>query len=1220
MRKLFCLILGLLSALFAAAQYNMPTTGTVTHASDDCWVYDDGGPSGNYGNYVSGVMLVNTASTNKYFIINLTYDLEVTSHSSLKIYNANNGAMLFSNSNTNTSGTISINPCTDKIRIVFTTDSDNPHSGFAMHLTTCVQPPPMVSLFGDNLFGSSYQSPHNCYVTWDLLPGYSDYVVAFGPCPFDINNATVITVHDIDSLSLTGLDTCDTICVSVVPVEYLNADVCSSCVIPPVVQIILNPCRLHPQFISVSPYTEDSISNPVPLDELEDSILVAWAPVDSVEFYILQYWTLSNPMDTITDTIYNTDTILTNLVHCEIYKFIVKTPCDHLSCDDRIPPNTTWIHCLCPQPMNTTITRVGGDSLLIKWTEPYDTIQWTVALFAYDINTGQETVDYYYTDTTFLLLSGTCGIFYTAYVYSNCHNLPFEEICKMGKDTLHSISCCALPLAAVVNNNIRIGTNSITIPWSNANDSLTWVIVVYQDTNLVATDTTTAGTITLNNLAPETQYTIYIYCYSPSLDSCNVRMLSIFTFGNCITYYNLNSPNVKTTIGYYDSPYAFTRLVDNGPLNISSRHTVNTDVSAADPRTGNLLKTIPDGSEQSVRLGNWNNGAEAESITYTYFVDTNIFDLILLNYAIVMQDSPDHNDVTIQPHFILEIIDSNGHLIDPVCGTTDFVAGGNTNTWNHAADNVIWKDWTSAGFNLAPYHNQKINVRITTKDCSAGGHYGYAYYTLECRTKQMISVACGGTSANTFLAPEGFAYQWYNENNPNVILSTDREFSVSDTGTQHYYCVVISLENPNCSFRINATAGNRFPIADFDYSYTFENCEFTVTFTNTSYVASDPEGTLPTSDRCETAQWRFDNGDTASTNTTSHVYASSGDYHVILVAGLANNSCTDTLDMIIHLESPVGLLTIQGDSSICVGETTTLTATMNGQYLWSTGDTTQSITITPDTTILISLQVLDELGCMNTTERLVEVNPHYRNIDVYDTICDNVYYAPQGEPLTNSGVYYLELQTIAGCDSIIYLHLTVNPTFFDTIYDSICQYDSYEFYGQEYDSAGTYYAIFTNIYGCDSVYVLNLFVKPIYTDTIKADVFKGKTFSLFGFSESEKGIYTHTFEGSNGCDSIIVLDLTVDNVMFPNVITANDDGVNDVFVIHNLLEQNIFPENELVIFNRYGKLMYHKKNISQESDFWKPDASTPTGTYFYRFTGVRHDKTWDTTGTIDVIR
>jgi gliding motility-associated-like protein len=91
--------------------------------------------------------------------------------------------------------------------------------------------------------------------------------------------------------------------------------------------------------------------------------------------------------------------------------------------------------------------------------------------------------------------------------------------------------------------------------------------------------------------------------------------------------------------------------------------------------------------------------------------------------------------------------------------------------------------------------------------------------------------------------------------------------------------------------------------------------------------------------------------------------------------------------------------------------------------------------------------------------------------------------------------------------------------------------------------------------------------------------------------------------------------------MFPTVVTANGDGVNDIFEIHDLLNESFFTENELYIYSRYGKQVYHKKNIKTKEDFWNPQSTnSATGSYFYRFTAKGRTKKIDFNGSLEVIR
>lgn len=237
------------------------------------------------------------------------------------------------------------------------------------------------------------------------------------------------------------------------------------------------------------------------------------------------------------------------------------------------------------------------------------------------------------------------------------------------------------------------------------------------------------------------------------------------------------------------------------------------------------------------------------------------------------------------------------------------------------------------------------------------------------------------------------------------------------------------------------------------------------------------------------------------------------------------------------------------------------------------------------------------------------------------SICDNETYDFLGSVLNATGEYIDTLHTINGCDSIITLLLNVNPTYNDTIFAEICDDTSYTDFNFNEQYTGIYTNFLQSIDGCDSLSTLSLVVNPTFLDSLDCQIYKGHRFTLYGFDESESGIYSKTFQTEYGCDSTYVINLTVIELKFPNVITANGDGINDVFEIYNLLEQRIFDETELHIYSRYGKKVYSKKNIQKREDFWDPAATnTSAGTFFYRFYAKGKEKSFEFSGTIEVLR
>lgn len=97
--------------------------------------------------------------------------------------------------------------------------------------------------------------------------------------------------------------------------------------------------------------------------------------------------------------------------------------------------------------------------------------------------------------------------------------------------------------------------------------------------------------------------------------------------------------------------------------------------------------------------------------------------------------------------------------------------------------------------------------------------------------------------------------------------------------------------------------------------------------------------------------------------------------------------------------------------------------------------------------------------------------------------------------------------------------------------------------------------------------------------------------------------------------------ITNDFLQFPNTVTANGDGNNDIFEIKNLIEGRGFTDTELYIYNSWGRMVYHKQNITKREDFWDPAANNdPSGTYYYRFSGKGYKGNIQRNGTVQVLR
>ena len=494
---------------------------------------------------------------------------------------------------------------------------------------------------------------------------------------------------------------------------------------------------------------------------------------------------------------------------------------------------------------------------------------------------------------------------------------------------------------------------------------------------------------------------------------------------HCINYVDLYSPNVTCTYGYYpghnnEDPYTHIGIIDYGPQMMESRHTLHVDPTEVDPRTDSLLHTVPPGALASVRLGNWHDLYEAESITYDILVDSTNQGILIVKYAVVLED-PGHDE---EPEFRMEVLDENGQLIDATCGFAKFTYSDAVGSGWNMTGNVAWKDWTTVGVNLMPYHGQNIKVRFTTMDCNWGGHFGYAYFTVDCANAHIETENCGNDAHIECIAPDGFAYEWHaiTPTGQDSIVSTEQNLIVDASRTQ-YICRVSFIEQPDCYFEISTTSEPRFPVPEYKDTMIFADCKSMLKFNNTSHVMNKFDGyENHTSERTNAAEWRFRSLTTNRTTVTTawsptYVARDIGDTIEVTYTTYigANNSCDSTrIDTII---TPNIIPEKTEDyQRICSEEP----YKFDGKYF------------NKDT--IYTAHFTNFAGCDSVSTLYLKVFPHPEDLYIHDSICSNQTLTINGvkynQPLDN---YLIMLKTENGCDSAIYLTLTVNKLLQATI-------------------------------------------------------------------------------------------------------------------------------------------------------------------------------------------
>jgi|GEM_PF-494699 len=101
---------------------------------------------------------------------------------------------------------------------------------------------------------------------------------------------------------------------------------------------------------------------------------------------------------------------------------------------------------------------------------------------------------------------------------------------------------------------------------------------------------------------------------------------------------------------------------------------------------------------------------------------------------------------------------------------------------------------------------------------------------------------------------------------------------------------------------------------------------------------------------------------------------------------------------------------------------------------------------------------------------------------------------------------------------------------------SVCEGANYE----GYTASGTYVDTFINSNGCDSIRIINLTVNPITYSNIAQTICEGGIY--LGYNTS--GTYIDTLTNANGCDSVRTLTLTVNPITYSSITETICDGEN----------------------------------------------------------------------------
>lgn len=178
---------------------------------------------------------------------------------------------------------------------------------------------------------------------------------------------------------------------------------------------------------------------------------------------------------------------------------------------------------------------------------------------------------------------------------------------------------------------------------------------------------------------------------------------------------------------------------------------------------------------------------------------------------------------------------------------------------------------------------------------------------------------------------------------------------------------------------------------------------------------------------------------------------------------------------------------------------------------------------------LISQTTYPQLGYTQKSPLLIHdcgyCIPSTSTLPIYICASDSFYFNNQF--LNTSGAYQDTLLSSTNCDSIITLQLTVYNEDFQAITDTICMTDSVWIGPIPYHLSGVYIDTLVNSNGCDSIIELNLLVLQPDSTFITSQICNGDSTLMNGDFYISTGEYENTTSNQFGCDSTVFLDLEV---------------------------------------------------------------------------------------------
>lgn len=503
-------------------------------------------------------------------------------------------------------------------------------------------------------------------------------------------------------------------------------------------------------------------------------------------------------------------------------------------------------------------------------------------------------------------------------------------------------------------------------------------------------------------------------------------------------------------------------------------------------------------------------------------------------------------------------------------GTSTISASGGTSPYNYS--------WSSGGTNATATGLSAGNYTVTVTDASGG-----------CASTQTVNITqpalltttvsstpdgCGANSGTATVAASGgtgaYTYLWDNAAGTSTITGlAGGNYSITVTDANG--CTAVNTASVTSIGSVTATAGPSTTICSGQ----------SITMAATGGV-----------------NYSWNTGATTSSfNITPGVSAS---YSVIVSIG----NCVDTAYATVVV-NPSASVTVTGNTTLCLGDITTLTATGTGNYSWSTGASTSVITDNPVSTTTYIVTAANANGCSAVDTVIVTVAQPPVAAAANLTIC-------QGQTATLSASGGGNYSWSNGSTSA---QISVSP------------------------SSTSNYTVIVSIGSCSDTANATITVYPVSTAAAWSSTVisygssttlaasgggsyswsNGSVDSLLTVSPIITTIYCVTVSNVNTCPDTACVTVSVEPIncspvssedafVLPSAFSPNADGENDSWrLLYVPLLKDCIADFKVAVYNRWGEKVFEGTDIAFSWDGYYNGKIEETAVFGYYIEGTLKD-------------